>query len=141
MRRALRIGSFAAAASLLGLTLFLVPTLWGKPWSIEHFYLRVFVEAALRHPMLLSQLRVLEPYGIRSHNRKLDDFSLRRRRRRSSRANLRTLRSYAPDERQAALSSQVLDWFCRSTSMASPPAPRLPAESARRRAGDAPTSC
>jgi uncharacterized protein (DUF885 family) len=115
MRRALRIGSFAAAASLLGLALFLVPTLWGKPWSIEHFYLRVFVEAVLRHPMLLSQLRVLEPYGIRSHNRILDDFSLaaEHEEAKAMREDLALLRSYPRDAQTASqqLSSDVLEWF------------------------------
>jgi hypothetical protein len=115
MRRALWIGSFAAAVSLFGLALFLVPTLWGKPWSIEHLYLRVFLETALRHPMLLSQLRVLEPYGIRSHNRKLDDFSLAAEREEAEalREDLATLRSY-PREAQSPsqqLSSDVLGWF------------------------------
>ncbi len=115
MRRALRIASFAAVAGLLGLALFLVPTLWGKPWSIEHFYTRVFVEALLRHPMLLSQLRVLEPYGIRSHNRKLDDFSVAAEREEAEalRESLAILRSYPRDAQTTSqqLSSDVLDWF------------------------------
>ncbi len=115
MRRALQIASFVAAAGLLGLALFLVPTLWGKPWSIEHFYTRVFVEALLRHPMLLSQLRVLEPYGIRSHNRKLDDFSVAAERKEAEalREDLATLRSYPRDAQTASqqLSSDVLEWF------------------------------
>jgi uncharacterized protein (DUF885 family) len=115
MRRALRIASFAAAAGLVGLALFLVPTLRGKPWSIEHFYTRVFLEAVLRHPMLLTQLRVLEPYGIRSHNRKLDDFSVAAEREEAEalREDLATLRSYPRDAQSPSqqLSSDVLDWF------------------------------
>jgi uncharacterized protein (DUF885 family) len=115
MHRALRIASFAAAAGVLGLALFLVPTLWGKPWSIEHFYTRVFLEAVLRHPMLLTQLRVLEPYGIRSHNRKLDDFSVAAEREEAEalRESLAMLRSYPRDAQTSTqqLSSDVLDWF------------------------------
>jgi uncharacterized protein (DUF885 family) len=115
MHRALRIASFAAAAGVLGLALFLVPTLWGKPWSIEHFYTRVFLEAVLRHPMLLTQLRVLEPYGIRSHNRQLDDFSVAAEREEAEalREDLATLRSYPRDAQSPSqqLSSDVLDWF------------------------------
>ncbi len=115
MRRALRITAFAAAVLLLGLGVFLVPTIWGKPWSIEHFYTRVFLETLLRHPMLLSQLRVLETYGIRSHNQRLDDFSVAFAEQEAefARENLRVLRSYTPDSQTPSqrFSSQVLDWF------------------------------
>ena len=118
MRRALRITAAASALVLLGLGAFLVPTIWGKPWSIEHFYTRVFLDLLLRHPMLLSQLRVLEPYGIRSHNQKLDDFSVEFMQRESeaARTNLRTLRSYAPASQTAdqRFSSEVLDWFLQN---------------------------
>ncbi len=65
-----------AAFAFAALTLFLVPTLWGRPWWIEHFYTRVFVEFALDRPMLLSQLRLLEPYGLDFHSDDLDDFSV-----------------------------------------------------------------
>jgi uncharacterized protein (DUF885 family) len=118
MRRALRITAAATAVMLLGLGVFLVPTIWGKPWSIDHFYTRVFLELLLRHPMLLSQLRVLEPYGIRSHNRKLDDFSVAFMQQESeaARTHLRTLRSYAPESQTAdqRFSTEVLDWFLQN---------------------------
>ena len=118
MRRALRITALAAALLLLALGGFVVPTVWGKPWSIEHFYTRVFLDLLLRHPMLLSQLRVLEPYGIRSHNQKLDDFSVEfsQREAEAARGNLRMLRSYAPASQTAEqrFSSDVLDWFLQN---------------------------
>jgi hypothetical protein len=37
----------------------LVPTIWGKPWSIEHFYGRVFLEYMFKHPQMLSAMRIL----------------------------------------------------------------------------------
>lgn len=118
MRRSLRITAAASALVLLGLGVFLVPTIWGKPWSIEHFYIRVFLDLLLRHPMLLSQLRVLEPYGIRSHNQKLDDFSVEFMQRESeaARTNLQTLRRYTPESQTAdqRFSTQVLDWFLQN---------------------------
>ncbi|MCX5739921.1 MAG: DUF885 domain-containing protein, partial [Proteobacteria bacterium] len=118
MRRALRITALAAALLLLGLGVFVVPTVWGKPWSIEHFYTRVFLDLLLRHPMLLSQLRVLEPYGIRSHNQKLDDFSVEfeQQEAEAARSNLRMLRSYTPESQSAEqrFSSAVLDWFLQN---------------------------
>jgi uncharacterized protein (DUF885 family) len=109
---------FTAAVLLLGLGVLVVPTVWGKPWSIDHFYTRVFLDLLLRHPMLLSQLRVLEPYGIRSHNKKLDDFSVgfTQREAEAARSNLQLLRSYAPESQTAdqRFSTDVLDWFLQS---------------------------
>jgi uncharacterized protein (DUF885 family) len=113
--RTLRWLGLLAGLALLGVGVFAVPTIWGKPWSIEHFYTRVFLEFLLQHPMLLSQLRVLEPYGIRAHNAKLDDFSpdfaLAQAER--VRRNLATLHRYTPEEQTESerFSSQVLDWF------------------------------
>jgi uncharacterized protein (DUF885 family) len=115
MRRALRIGSIAGAVVAIAALGILGPTIGGRPWSIETFYTRVFVQLLFRHPMLLTQLRVLEPYGIRAHNRKLDDFSpaAQRDELEAVRADLATLRSYprasqTPGER---FSTDVLDWF------------------------------
>jgi uncharacterized protein (DUF885 family) len=118
MRRALRIGSIAGAVvAVVAIALLAIvgPTIWGRPRSIETFYTRVFVDAALRHPMLLTQLRVLEPYGIRSHNRRLDDFSpaAQRDEIEAVRANLAMLRSYPRASQTASerFSTDVLDWF------------------------------
>jgi uncharacterized protein (DUF885 family) len=115
MRRGARIGLVAAGVVAFASAVILGPTLWGRPWSIDHFYTRVFVELLLRHPMLLTQLRVLEPLGIRAHNRKLDDVSVAAQREDAEaiHANLETLRSYprdaqSPDQR---FSTDVLDWF------------------------------
>ncbi|MBI2751983.1 MAG: DUF885 domain-containing protein [Betaproteobacteria bacterium] len=47
-----------------------------KPLSIDWFYGRVFLRFALDNPELLTQLRILEPIGIRSHNAKLADASI-----------------------------------------------------------------
>jgi uncharacterized protein (DUF885 family) len=99
----------------LALAIFLVPTLWGRPWSIDHFYDRVFFEFALARPMLLSQLRVLEPWGIRFHNDDLDDFSTAFQLEEAERVrrDLATLRSYDVDAQTVdqRLSTQVLGWF------------------------------
>lgn len=115
MRRMLRSAAIGAAIIALGIAIFAVPTVWGRPWSIDHFYTRVFLELLARHPMLLTQLRVLEPYGIRAHNRHLDDFSVTAKREEAEavRENLRLLRSYAPDEQtpEQRFSTAVLDWF------------------------------
>ena len=48
-------------------------TWYFKPLSIDWFYARAFLRLALENPELLTQLRILEPIGIRSHNAKLAD--------------------------------------------------------------------
>ena len=64
---------------LLGLVLLAgalaAQTWYFKPLSIDWFYTRVFLQFALDNPELLTQLRILEPVGIRSHNAKLADAS------------------------------------------------------------------
>ncbi|MEM7675972.1 MAG: hypothetical protein AAF449_08215, partial [Myxococcota bacterium] len=64
------LGLFIVAA-----TVFAVPTIWGKPWFIEHFYGRVFLFYLFDHPQLLTGLRLLEPIGVSGHNQNLNDYS------------------------------------------------------------------
>jgi uncharacterized protein (DUF885 family) len=109
-----RLGLAALVATVL-LGVFLIPTLWGKPWRIEHFYLRVFAEFALERPQLLSRLRILEPWGLDWFADDLDDQSVgfRDRTARQVASQLATLRSYdrsAQSESQR-LSTDVLDGF------------------------------
>ncbi len=109
----LMIGLVAAAA-----TVFLVPTLFFRPWRIGHFFLRADLLYLLRRPTLLSRLHVLEPYGIRFHADDWDDMSvefaaadLERDRR-----NLATLRAYDREGLSAddRASYDVLDWLLTS---------------------------
>lgn len=108
-----------AVAVVAGLTAavaaFVVPTVWYRPWSIEHFWGRVFLEQALARPMLLSQLRLLEPWGIDSHASELDDFSWAAELRRADAAanDLELLRGYAREslEPEQRVSADVLEWW------------------------------
>ncbi len=115
MRRILRVLALLAASGLVAGAIFAVPTIWGRPWSIEHFYTRVFAELVLSRPQLLSQLRILEPWGLRWHNDDLDDYSVAFAQAESERLrrNLRTLREYPLEEQTPAqrFSTRVLDWF------------------------------
>ena len=103
------------ALMLTASAIFWIPTLWGKPWFIDHFYTRVFAEFALRQPMLLSRLRILEPYGIDFHSDDLGDFSteFERETARMTREALETLRRYdrSSQSESQQLSSDVLEWF------------------------------
>jgi len=68
------------ALILLGLMLIVAVlaahTWYSKPLMIGWFYNRVFMQFAIDNPELLTQLRILEQVGIRSHNAKLSDSSI-----------------------------------------------------------------
>jgi uncharacterized protein (DUF885 family) len=51
-------------------------TWYAKPISINWFYTRVFMQFALDNPELLTQLRLLDQFGIKGHNARLGDASL-----------------------------------------------------------------
>src|SRR4029079_11120314 len=76
MKRVLkRTGGVLLALALLA-GLLTAHTWFFKPISIDWFYARVFLRLALDNPELLTQLRILEPAGIRSHNARLTDASV-----------------------------------------------------------------
>lgn len=115
MRAILRVLGILFAVVLVAGALFVIPTWWGKPWMIDHFYGRVFLQFALRHPMLLSQLRILEPMGIEFHSGKLDDLSMEAQRREIGyvKSQLATLRQYDASKMTPGqkLSRDVLEYF------------------------------
>jgi len=112
------------AAVAVPVAVFLVPTLWGTPWSIDHFFLRALAEAALPHPMALSYARVLEPYGLDWYSDELEDFSVAQedRDRAQARRTLATLRRYedaslTPEQR---LSARILAWYLETLEAGEP---------------------
>ncbi|RUO41567.1 DUF885 domain-containing protein [Pseudidiomarina aestuarii] len=56
-------------------TVLVVNAIWFKPFSMRVFYDRVMLETAMDSPQLLTQLRILEGFGIRGHNAELGDLS------------------------------------------------------------------
>lgn len=112
MKRALLVGS---GLLLVAAAVFLVPTIWFKPWSIDHFYARVFIRYAIKHPMLLTQLGMLDGTPLDFHSDKLDDFSpaAQEEDARFGERQLEILRSYDRSRMTPAqrLSYQVLEWF------------------------------
>ena len=76
MKRALKWFGMLLLALLLLAGALLAHTWYMKPLSVNWFYTRVFLRFALDSPELLTQLRILEPAGIRSHNAKLGDASI-----------------------------------------------------------------
>jgi uncharacterized protein (DUF885 family) len=47
-----------------------------KPANINIFFARAFLQVALESPEMLSSIHVLEQFGIKGHNAKLDDESM-----------------------------------------------------------------
>jgi len=52
-----------------------VQVVFFRPFSVDVFFEKVFMEFALKNPELLTSLRILEQFGIESHNGKLTDSS------------------------------------------------------------------
>ena len=99
-------------ALAVALALFAVPTVWLRPWSIGHFYLRTLFEFVWQSPMLCSSLHLLDVRKGR-----LDDFSLAQRARLKAMvaSDLDVLHKYdrtkmVPDEQ---LSYDVMEWFLK----------------------------
>jgi uncharacterized protein (DUF885 family) len=103
------------AAVVLILGWFVYSLVWGKPWNIHLLYSRTFLRFALTGPELLTMLGLLEKFGIRWHNAKLSDASVKKETEMFNwiKRDLRILRSY-PRQHQGKdtlLSTDVMDWF------------------------------
>lgn len=75
LRKTLKWGGLGLLGLLLVAVVFAAHSWYFKPVSIRIFYERVFAEYVFKDPELLTQLRLLDPLGIRGHNRKLTDSS------------------------------------------------------------------
>jgi uncharacterized protein (DUF885 family) len=100
---------------VLLLGVFAVNLIWFKPFFIREFYERTFLRFALDSPEILSSLRLLEPLGIRGHNRELNNASLAFEDEQLARLHkdLGTLHSYDTTglNGQQRLSYRILDWY------------------------------
>ena len=76
---------FKKVMKWVGLTLVVLLVLGGafiahswyfKPVNINIFFARAFLQVALESPEMLSSIHVLEQFGIKGHNAKLDDDSI-----------------------------------------------------------------
>ncbi len=111
MRPRTLLGSLAAAV-VLALALFIVPTVWFRPWSIDHFYARVFIEFGLRHPMVLTSIGLP---GVHFEDDRLDDLSPAAEEREAAwvKRQVKVLRGYDRGNMMpsARTSAEVLDWY------------------------------
>ena len=104
----------------LVLVAFVANAIWFKPVFIRAFYERVFIEFAFDSPELLSSLRLVEQFGIQSHNKQLNDLSEAEAARQAERLrrNLAMLHSYDTSgmNEEQRLSYDVLNWFMTITA-------------------------
>ena len=103
------------AVLLLVAAVFAVNAIWFRPWSLNVFYEKVFVEVLLEEPELLSALGLVEQFGITGHNGKLSDESPAHQQQQFDRLrrNIAQLHAYPLEKQNASqrLSTAVLDWF------------------------------
>ena len=106
-------GILAAAAIIVAI--FLINLIWFRPWSLNLFYEKVFAETVFGEPELLSQLGLVEQFGITRHNGKLNDESPAHQQKVIDqwKKDLAQLREYPLDRQTPSqkLSTHVLDWF------------------------------
>lgn len=118
MKKAIKVLLWTVSSIVLVIGIFLLHVIYFRPFSINIFYEKAFIEFAWKNPELLSELRLLEPLGVDFHNDDLTEASdaylhelndLVRR-------DLETLRSYdrtsqTPDQQ---LSTDILEWFLKN---------------------------
>lgn len=68
--------TIALAVVAIPAVYWLASVVWFKPFNIDHFFLRTTITEYSRYPEALSQIRLLEPWGITSHNHELNDESV-----------------------------------------------------------------
>ena len=105
-------------AVIVGLGLiWLANLIWFKPFNINNFFERVFVEELLHNPEVLTRLRILEPYGLTFYNDDLTDISQKAEDQQWARLHraYKTLVSYddarLTDEQK--LSKRILAWYLK----------------------------
>ena len=108
------------AVRLLGLlalivAIFLINLIWFRPWSLNLFYEKVFVQLLLEEPELLSSVGLLDQFGITGHNARLGDASPAHQQHYFDLAkqDLADLRAYPLDRQNSSqrLSTHILEWY------------------------------
>ena len=103
---------------LIAVSVFLVNLFWFRPFSIDHFYEKIFISFVLEQPELLTSLGIAEQFGYRRHNAHLDDASMAKVERDFANWHgyLSELKSYdfAAQTPAQQLSTRVLTWYIES---------------------------
>jgi uncharacterized protein (DUF885 family) len=75
-KKILKYGGILLAVIAVTGGLFLAHTWFYKPVNINLFFGRTMMQVLVESPEMLSSIRVLEPFGIKGHNARLDDESM-----------------------------------------------------------------
>ena len=114
-RRVLKWFLRIVALLLIVAAIFIVNLVWFRPWSLNLFYEKIFVQLLFDEPELLSSLGLVERFGITAHNGKLGDVSPAHQQHVFDRVrqNLADLHAYSLDRQTPSqrLSTHILDWF------------------------------
>src|ERR1700731_298917 len=104
-------------AVVIAAAIFTINVVWFRPWNLNVFYEKVFAEVIFSEPELLTQLGLVEQFGITSHNGKLSDESPAHQQMVIDRwkKDLTQLHEYSSDRQSTSqkLSTHVLDWFLK----------------------------
>src|ERR1044072_3307830 len=115
LKRTLKWFGAIVAVLLIAIAIFLVNLIWFRPWSLNLFYEKVFVQILFEEPELLTSLGCVERFGIPSHNGKLGDAPPAHQQHSFDRAkqNLADLRAYSVERQTPSqrLSTHILDWY------------------------------
>ena len=102
-------------AIVVAIAIFLTNLIWFRPWSLNLFYEKAFVEVIFNEPELLTSLGLVEQFGITSHNGKLNDASPAHQQAVIDRwkKDLRQLHEYPLDRQTPSqkLSTRILEWY------------------------------
>ena len=113
MKKIWKVLKYTIVAALFALIVFMVNLIWFKPFSINHFYEKVFVEFMLDEPELVSSLGIPILSGM--YNDELGDISLKKQleQQKDLEKQLATLQSYNRKKQteQQLLSTRILEWF------------------------------
>jgi uncharacterized protein (DUF885 family) len=68
------VGAFVVAAAVV-----VVPTVWGKPYAIDHLGMRMLVKFGVQSPEMMSSMRPLDAMGLAWYADELDDRDYEKR--------------------------------------------------------------
>lgn len=115
LKKVLRWAGGIVGVIALAAAVFLINLIWFRPWSLNLFFEKTFLQAVLDQPEYLTSLGLLEQYGFRGHGAHLDDPSIERQQRAQARTRqaLEDLKHYDLTRRdsQEKLSVKVATWI------------------------------
>ncbi|TGK61826.1 DUF885 domain-containing protein [Leptospira wolffii] len=98
LKRTIRTLIYSLPVFILVFAFIVWHTIYFRPFTLGLYYEKIFWENILDDPETLTSLRILDSWGIRSHNRKWSDSSPEKEMERADKAKrqLEVLRSYDP---------------------------------------------